>query len=167
MAAANTKSTIVTNADSVPRKLCAVNLAHGRLREQVATVEIAAADDNASIYRLFRVRSDFRISSLELFNDAIASGTAFDLGVYQTADNGAAVVDADLFATDVSLASARVVPTDLLFEVLDINKIEKPLWEMLGLSSDPKIEYDIALTADTVGTAAGTITMRMRYVAND
>lgn len=164
MAVVNTKSTIVTNLDSTPAKQNALNVAGARLREQVATVELAAADDDGSVYRFFRVRSSDRASSIEVFNDAITSGTSFDLGVYRTAADGGAVVDADLWGSAISMASARVAPLDVTFEAADIANIEKSIWQLLGLSADPQIEYDIALTANTVGSAAGTIALRLRLV---
>jgi hypothetical protein len=46
-----------------------------------------------------------------------------------------------------------------------IDQIEKRLWERLGLSVDPQVDYDLALTGDTVGTGAGTISLRVRFCA--
>lgn len=165
MGVANTKSTIVTNRDATPSKKTALNVAGARLREQVATVEVAAADDDTSVYRLFRVRSSDRISEVLIANDAITGGTSFDIGVHDTAENGGAVVDADEFASAVDLSSAGGY-TDRTNEAVatDIAKVEMPLWERLGLTADPNKEYDITLTANTVGTAAGTISGKLRYV---
>jgi hypothetical protein len=164
MAVANTKSTAVANRDATPRIPSPAHLVRGPLFEAVGTVEIAAADDNASVYRLARLRSSDRVSQINLFSDAITGGTAFDLGLYRTADDGGAAVDADLFATDLDLSSA-VAGTDVTYEATaaNIDKIEKRLWELLGLSADPQVDYDIALTGDTVGTAAGTVSLRVRF----
>lgn len=165
MAVANTKSNIVTNADATPVDLSNTFINHGRLREQVAKVEVAAADDDGSVYRLFRVWSGWRISTLEVAGDALTSGTAFEVGVYQTAENGGAVVDADEFASAVDLSSATAL-TDKTYEAVatEIDKIEMPLWERIGETADTKRWYDIALTATTVGSVAGTIAGRLRYV---
>jgi hypothetical protein len=165
MAVANTKSTHVGNADNVPVKATPVRVAEGRLKESVATVEVAAADDNGSVYRMHRVRSDARVSSIEIANDAITGGTGYDVGVYDTNENGGAAVDDDVFASALDLSSAGGF-TDRTYEATaaNISKVEQALWELLGLSSDPGKEYDICLTADTVGTAAGTIASRLRFV---
>jgi len=165
MAVVNTKSTIVTNADAAPVDLTDSRVSHGRLREQVAKVEVAAADDDTSTYRMFRVWSGWRISSIEIASDALTAGTSFDLGVYQTAENGGAVVDADEFASALDLSSATGL-TDRTYEAAatEIDKIEQPLWERIGESADTKRWYDIVLTANTVGSAAGTIAARLRYV---
>ena len=165
-AVANTKSNIVTNADAEPYAASAALISHGRLREQVATVAVAAADDDNSVYRLFRVPSNIRVSELLVLNDAITGGTSYDLGVYDIDGvNQAAVVDADLFASAVTMASARTAPLDVTHESgqWPIEEAEQALWEALGLASDPDKMYDIALTANTVGSAAGDITVKIRY----
>lgn len=171
MGTANTKSNIITYADSVPVKQAGLHLSGGRLYSAAATVEVAAADDNTSVYRMFRVHSSWRISSLRLFNDAITSGSAYDIGLYQTAENGAAVVDADCWASDVTMVSARASagPLECLFEALNIDQIEKRVWEVAAiavttLTADPNRWYDLCLTADAVGSGAGTISMIMDYV---
>lgn len=163
MAVANTKSTAITNADATPVVITNRNIIKGPVFCACATVEVAAADDDGSVYRMVRLPSNARVISMTRFNDAITAGTVYDLGVYQTAANGGAVVDADVFATDADLSSASVVGVEMRYEVADINGIEKRLWEVLGLTSDPQREYDIAFTGDTVGTAAGTISLEVLW----
>ena len=168
MPIANTKSTAVTNRDASPRVPSPAHLVRGPLFEAVGTVEIAATDDNGSVYRMARLRSSDRISQLTVFNDAITGGTAFDLGLYRTADDGGAAVDDDLFASALDLSSAPAsasTGTEVLFEATaaNIDKVEKRIWELLGLSADPQVDYDLAFTADTVGSAAGTVSLRVRF----
>lgn len=168
MATANTKSTAVSNRDASPRVPSPAHLVRGPLFEAVGTVEIAAADDNGSVYRMARLRSSDRVSQLTVFNDVIAGGSGFDLGLYRTADDGGAVVDADLFASTLDFTTAPTVPaagSDVVFEsaATDIAKIEKRLWELLGLSADPQVDYDIAFTGNAVGSAAGTVSLRVRF----
>lgn len=161
----NHKSTIVTNSDATPNVNTPALINHGRLREQVATKEIAAADDNGTVVRLFRVWSGWRISSIELGSDALGTGAAYDVGVYDTAAEGGAAVDDNEFADGVDLSGATAL-TDVTYEAAatEISKIEMALWERLGLTEDPKKWYDIALTGDTAGTSAGTVAARLRYV---
>lgn len=166
MAVANTKSTAITNADATqPRVQTQSWIQKAEVFATVATVEVAAADDDASVYRMVRVPSSARIHSIEIVSDAITGGTAYDVGVYKVAGDAAgAVVDADLFADGLDLSAGNTVPVDITFAARDIADIEKRLWELLGLSADPHKEYDICLTADTVGTGAGTISLRVEYV---
>lgn len=166
MGVVNTKSNIVTNADATPRVLSSVKLAHGRLREQVATVEVAAADSDASIFRFGRVHSSWRVSQILVANDAIACGSSYDIGLYETVENGGLVKDADFWASAVSMASARAAWTDLTFEAGsaggDPANCEKSIYDILGLTGDHKW-YDVAMLANAVGTAAGTISLLIRY----
>lgn len=164
-AVANTKSTAVTNADATPPVMNKTYIQGGRVYSSVAVLEVAAADDDTSVYRLFRVWSGDRVDGIDIGSDAITGGTSYDLGLYQTADNGGAVVDADLFASALDLSSASAL-TERTYEATatNIDKIEKQLWELAGLTSDPKRYYDICLTANTVGTGAGTIAGRLRYL---
>ena len=168
MAVANTKSTAIANRDAVPRVPNPAHLVRGTVYEIAAVVEVVAADDNGSVYRLGRLRSSDRVSQLLVANDAITGGTAFEFGLYETADNGGGVIDADLFASAVDLSTAAPL-RELAYEAIpaNIDKAEKRLWELLGLSADPQKDYDLAATGTTVGTAAGTIAALIRYCAGN
>lgn len=162
MAVVNTKATAISNGDATPVVITNRVIARGPVLAACGTVEVAAADDDLSVYRFVRVPSNARIISILRSNDAITGGTSYDIGVYQTALNGGAVVSATLFANvlDLSAAGAQV---EQRYENADIINIEKRLWELLGLTADSQRDYDICMTANTVGTAAGTISMEVRY----
>jgi hypothetical protein len=164
MAIANTKSTAIANRDASPRVPSPAHLVRGPLFEAVGTAEVAAADDNGSVYRMARLRSSDRVSQITVWSDALTGGTGFDLGLYRTAADGGAVVDDDLFASTLDFSSI-VAGSDVTYEATAANhdKVEKRLWELLGLSADPQVDYDLALTADTVGSAAGTVSLRVRF----
>lgn len=164
MAVANTKSTAITNQDASPKVLNNPFVEDGLLHSSVGTVETAAADDDGSVYRFVRVPSNARIKSIKVFCDAITSGTVFDCGLYSTADDGGAVVDADCYATNVDLSTAITTGTEIAFEARDIANAEKRVWEDGALTSDSFKYYDICLTGDTVGSAAGTLTLQVDYV---
>ena len=164
MATANTKSTLVTNADASPVTLTSSYLKDGGVIEQIGICEVAAADDDTSVYRFCRIPSGARMSYIRILNDAITAGTDYNLGLLDTAANGGAAVDDNLFGDAIDLSSARVAPLEALHEALDIVNAEKRVWELLGLSADPFLEYDLALTSVTVGSAAGTIVIKAGYV---
>lgn len=169
MAVANTKSTIVTNADATPVTRTPAKVMHGRLREQRATVETAAADDAGSVYRLMRVHSSWVVSQLLVGHDAITNMSTADIGLYKTAADGGAVVDVDFFDYSVDMSSASSGMVDRTYGRTNarISDIEKPLWEQLALTSDPNIFYDIAVTATTNDpTAAVSIAAIVRYSDN-
>lgn len=170
MGTANTKCTTVTNLDATPATLNDKRLMGGILKEQVGTVEIAAADDNNSVYRVGRVHSSWRISDIIRYNDAITSGVDFDVGLYDTAANGGAVINVNAFADAVSLASASVTGTNDLYEAgsdVGVEDIEQEVWQMAGLSSDPNKFMDVCYTGVTVGSGAGTLSVKIRYVDGD
>lgn len=163
MAVANTKATLITNADAVPPTLTNSHI-NGVVRNIAGTVETLAADDAASVYRLCRVPSNSRLVSVQLASDAITGASASDVGIYKTARDGGAVVDADFFTNDRDISSATTfTEVMLLATATDIAKCEMRLWELLGLTVDPQIDYDICVTVNDV-TAAGTISMRVAYV---
>lgn len=164
MAVANTKSSSITNAEATPRVPNNPFVDNGIPANSVATVEVAAADSDGSVYRFCRLPSGARVKSIKIYCDAITGGTSFDCGIYKNAADGGAVVDADLFASAVDLSSAITSGTELVFEANDIANIEKRIWDILALSADPFLEYELCLTANTVGSAAGTISMSVEYV---
>ena len=165
MAVANTKSTAISNADAQPRVANSPHLEKSPLIESVATVEIAAADDDNSVLRLFRVPSNARISQLLFANDTLTGATSFDVGIYQTAANGGAVADSDLFLSAVDFSTARAQFADLSHESASNNiaDCEKRIWELLALTADPHRDYDICITALTIGSGAGTVSAICRY----
>lgn len=168
MAIVAKKSTRITNAEAVLQTYDNVVVNHGRKRTAAATVELASGDSAASTIRMVRVHSSWRIASIMLFCDAITSGAA-DIGLYQTAANGGAVVDADAYASAQTIATASKTGIECRFEsaATDIAKIEQQVWQDAGLTADPNRYYDLTLilTADT--SAAGTVSLEVTYIAGD
>jgi len=165
MAIVNTKSTEVQNLDARPAVLLDRRTSHGRVRKKVATVEVAAADDDGSVYRLARLHSSWNVHAIWIHNDAITGGTGYDVGLYEPGDGAA--VDDDVYAATLGMATARTTaPVNAAFGARDIAKAGDALWQDLGLAEDPDRVYDLALTADTVGSAAGTITAIVEYTGD-
>lgn len=168
MAVVNTKSTQITNADASQQTLNKSVVANGRIKENIATLETVNGDSIASVYRFFRVRSNWRVTDLILDSDDIGTTTIADFGLYKTAAAGGAVVDADFFASAVSLKDGALANSNITHEsgtgVVDLPNYGKMLWEQLGLSADPNTEYDVCATLTAAADAAGTITLRVRYL---
>lgn len=131
----------------------------------VATEEIAAADDDTSVYRLFKsVPSNLIPVQIDILTDGITGGTDYDLGLYKVGVDGAAV-DADVLMAGQTMASAltRATGQGLGLAAVDVADVGETLGELSGQDPiDPA--YDIALTANTVGTAAGTISVIAHFV---
>jgi len=166
MAVDTLKSAAITNADATPVVLNNASVAAGILREAVGTKQATASASIGSTYRLCRIPSNARVSQVILSCDAFDTTGAGDVGIYQTAANGGAVVDADHFASAVVMTSA-LVGTDVTHEsaVYGVEDAEKPLWEALGLSADPKRDYDVVVTLTAANGAGATpdITLKVRY----
>lgn len=154
------------NTKTAAGKLAQAAQAAGqKLITMIQTFELAAADDDGSVYRLFKdVPSTLIPVGFEIAHDAITGGTDFDLGLYAT-DLGAEV-DKDLLMDGQTLAVAAtlVAPKNGLSNV-DLANIGKMLYELAGKTvANRPLGYDIALTANTVGSAAGTITVVSHWI---
>ena len=160
------------NADLAARKLANAAFNVGAKNVTVAgTFEVAAGDDDGSIYRLIKsVPKEYIPVRFEILNDAITAGTDYDLGIYRSLVDGTQgeVVDADAFAAalDMSAAAARGSPKEGLAAVL-IEDIQKTIAQLAGDTLAPltkELNYDVALTANTVGSIAGTISYILEFV---
>jgi hypothetical protein len=161
MAVVNLKAAAITSADAS----VATNsfLAKGRVIESIGASAVANGDSIASTYRLCRLPSNARMSDVRLFCTAITSGAA-NIGLYRTAADGGAVVDADFFIAAQSIATA-LSGTDVSGgNVLTPINREKRLWEALGLTSDPVIYYDLTVVLTAATTAAGSLAVQASFV---
>lgn len=158
------------DANYVAGKLAdAAQLVGSPSRKMVATFEVAAADSDGSIYRVFKgLNPNIVVTNILVGNDAITSGTDYDIGLYGVLDydNVGAVVNANVFADGLNLSSAHVSGSELSgISNVDVANRGKRLYEIAGHTSITKLPgYDLAVTANTVGSAAGTITVLLEYV---
>lgn len=170
MAVVQVNSTTVANANAFPRIQNPRGLADGEvvraINDQVA---VTNGDSVGSVYRFGKIRSSDFTDRVRLISADIGTTTAGDLGLYDllTAPNGGAVVDADYFASAVSL-SGGAIDLDVTFEAGAAGGIytngNKRVWESLGLTSDPGKEYDVALTLTGAADAAGTVRLQLYVV---
>lgn len=148
---------------NVVNKLLAAYNAHGTPIQAVyATEELAAADDDGSKYRFFKNVDPNLIPIAFLVGcDTITSGTDFDLGLYRP-DLGA-VITKDVFMDGQTLATAAKLGFGVALNGMGNVAIEnfgKRIFEHAGHTILNKLEsYDIVLTANTVGSAAGTVSI--------
>lgn len=131
------------------------------------TFEVAAADSDGSVYRILKgVDPNMVIDKIIVANDAITGGTDWDIGLYQTGIGGA-VIDADCFnGAGLDLSTAHATLSSLValngFAAQDIAAPEQKLWEWASETvGRHQGSYDICLTANTVGSAAGTVTVEI------
>lgn len=131
----------------------------------VATVAVAAADSDGSKYVLFKdVPANLVPVCICVHNTAITAGTDYDIGLYK--GNLGAVVEVDILADGLDLSTARTVATwnNAGLTSIDIANGTQDL-ATLSAQTDPDAAYDIVLTANTVGSAAGTVRVTATFAA--
>jgi hypothetical protein len=165
MAVEARKSSLITNADAVPAVLNNPRIDGGFERVKVSTADVTNLDSIGSTYRLFRVPSNAVMTDLRVYCPAITTA-ATDIGLYRTAKDGGAVVDADLFTSAQVLTSA-LAGTDVLHEsgVFSLANSGKELWDALGLTSDPSVFYDVTMTLTAAAGSTGVVKVIGRYSA--
>lgn len=165
MAVVAVKSTLITNADATPVVLNSPRVDGAFERVKVSTVAITSGDNTGSVYRMFRVPSNAVVTDLRIYSPDIGTTTIADIGLY--AADGGAVADADFFASALSLKDGALNGVDVLHEsaVFSIANSGKELWDALGLTSDPSVSYDVALTLTADADATATVKLIGRYTA--
>lgn len=134
----------------------------GRLRSIVSVTDVAAADADNDVFHVTPVYSSWRIDGIPVKCDAITSGTDYNLGLYTTAGVD---VDENVYGDAQTFATAITsLPVDLLDEIRDIALGAQAVWADAGASADTRRFYYLTYTAITVGSAAGQIVTRVRYV---
>ena len=162
---ADVDSTIISNRAASPR-VANDPWTNAKLKTtgpgilEVTTAELAGAE-----LRFCKIASNAVVQRVLLSSDAHTTTGAIDIGVYRTDDDGSAVVDADFFASAASIITA-VSNSDVTHEsgIYGIEDKNKPLWEALGLASDPGVIYDVAGTVTTAAGSTGTVCVEVVYV---
>jgi hypothetical protein len=156
---ATVNSTWITNAVATPKVFTDSNESAGRAMVAKSAATVSATQASGDIIKVVRVPSNARIECVLLSTADATTAGAIDIGVYQTAENGGAVVDADLFASALALTGGPFNRSDQTYESGQFTYAESclPLWEVLGLSADSNREYDIAATVTTTGDGMGTV----------
>lgn len=151
--------------DTYPNAISANAGGSGDLRKSVISFEVAAADDDGSVYRLMPISANSIITDVKFCNDAIAGATSYDFGFYKT--ESGAVVDKDELAAAIDINAGNASGSEAsAMTAVDIANRGKKVYELLGLTSSTKeVAYDLCVTANTVGTAAGTITVFVEWLA--
>lgn len=127
------------------------------------TFEVAAADDDGSVYFVGNINANMIPLSLKWNSDAIAGATSYDVGFYTEAG---VAVDKDILMAqhDVNAGFAMGSELDAMHD-LPVDKIGSRVYELLGKTKATKEDsYLLAVTANTCGTAAGTISLRGTFI---
>lgn len=166
MTAEYLKSGAITKLNTVPRTSPTTGEgASGYVKTVDDFVVISAAASVLSTYRMVRVASNVKVKKVALESEAQGAG-AVNVSVYYgdniadgLSQTGVIVPTTgdQFFASDVSLATA-LTPTDVTNEGgnYPLSKRNMPLWQALGLASDPGGFFDIVLVVHTTAITTGT-----------
>lgn len=144
------------------KKTDAVHAAGAPLLCLPFSFEVAAADSDTSVWRLGKLPANAVPIRAEIYADASLGTSAFCLGLHKPGVGGA-VVDKDIFLAATDLTAGVAVTAGANNGLTNLGGADpvanqgKSLWELLGLSVMGAPVYDLTITGDTVGGAAGTI----------
>lgn len=133
----------------------------------VKLLPLANGNSDTSTYLIARLPVKARVLSIKIENTALASGTDFDVGIYDSKDyvggKAGAVIVKDVFANALDLSSAHIVGAGLnAMSALGVANREKRLKDLIDAVTNPDAPYgenymvDIMLTANTIGTVETT-----------
>lgn len=175
MAVVTTKSTSVTNRDTSPQIANTAGKGGAwRSRKIDGYVAGAATDSSTSQYRMVRVPSNCIVKSVVWDHSAFGGSCAADVGLYYPAESpdlgvgqtASAVIDADMFASALTLVSALTAPLDITSEsgVYTLDERNMPLWQAAGLSADPGGKFDVVATLTADAASAGKLVVTVEYI---
>lgn len=170
------KSTILVNRDATPKVLTDAFLSGGMMEESQGSVKSGAADAAGTTYRLIQVPSNARLSTLQWQSDALGSGCVLDVGVWYptvlplgggaflASGSSGVLISSSIFATGLTAPAANAM-TEITNQSLNylIPLQETPLWNVLGMASDPEVDFDIGFVARLATAAAGYVGLKGRY----
>lgn len=133
------------------------------------TWEIAdATNDDGSIYRVVKnIHPDVILTNIKFWNDALTGFTSASLGLYlPLAEGGAIIGSGNQFMSAVDISSAHVHNANLDgMSACDVASLGNKIFEWAGHTIlTKKRGYDLALTATTGGSGAGTISIQIDFM---
>lgn len=160
------KSAAITNRDATPRQLSNDFLVGDRVKHARGVVTIVNGDTSPSTYRaLMNIPSNAVPISVRISAPDIGTTTTADVGLYKATADGGAVVDSDFFKAAVVLNAGAISKSEVLFgNVVTVAKSEQRIWELLGLTADPFLQYDVVLSLVGAADAGGAVLVEMDYV---
>jgi hypothetical protein len=156
------KSGPVTNLDASPFLRPGSWVHGGNAKHYAGTVETLATDSIGSTYRFLPGRlvdaagHRLRCSAMRSAPPArpISASTSPPPKVepsWMRTSSPLRAIAAATNGTDITLRPLAA---------MDISKIEQRIWEVLGLTTDPNLEYDVVATLTAATVAGGTLSLR-------
>jgi|SRR5271154_1570353 len=149
-----------------------------------AYVQIAASDNNGSIYRLFKNLSrNITIQAIQVANPVLTTGTSYGIGLYASDLSTTLYTTVGYFSGVMNLTTAHANVTSgfldgfinitqatagALYQGFPTSAYTNRLFEHAGFTSasNPGCPdaFDLCLTATTASTVAGNVCIQINYV---
>lgn len=127
--------------------------------------EKAAADINASVWRIARISPFAKIVGIKICCDAISSLTDLDIGFYKPLEIDGNVINKDCLTDGLDPHAAIATLTEEYAP--NPSAVGKEAYLIAGVTAANARKYgafDVALTGNTAGTDTGTIAGILEYV---
>lgn len=159
-------SRVMTGLAATPKTIAPAGAAGGIVRNWTDTVETASDDSATSTYDLARLPSNSRLShtSTIYWDDLASSGSpTLDIGLFPVR-TGDFTGDDDCIRADMDAATVNVVGIRM---IADPSKLGLMLWQIVGLTADPKCEMFLRVTLkDAAVNIAATLTTAVDYIVD-
>ncbi len=171
MSSFNLKSKVIANRDATPTVLTDGILATGDVQEVIGCENLPTTADIGTTVRLVNIPSSARISSLEYFNAQLGT-SGLDVAAWyptvvpvQSSVVASRLISSSTFAANIAGVDTGTVADGLgTIAQLSVPKRTQPLWQQLGLVSDPLVNIDLGFTVRTTNSIAGYVGLRARFV---
>lgn len=179
MSAFNIKSTVLAGRDATPKVLQEGTLARGLVREAYGAQCVSSAGTDLNTagtqIRLVSVPSHARLSVLEYAGTSTGT-SALDIAAWYptTIPGGGAnflTTQAGTLISSSKLLTNFIIPDTNLqwttafpaLATLNLGPQEAPLWQLLGLTTDPEVPIDLGMTVRTACAINGYVGLRARF----
>ena len=164
MAVVTVKSKAITNRDSSPSVQNDAAYAKGRLEQFIGTCAVTSGDSTGSKYLMGSIPSNAIVGSVLVSAPDIGTTTTADIGLYKNTADGGAVVDADFFTAAFVLNAGAVKDSEAANgNIITLANSEKKVWELLGLTTDQCLVYDVVLTLVGAADGTGNVQLKVQY----
>jgi len=179
MAVVNTLSALMANIEATPPVLNNPYQSFGPPITQVAYVTSTATDAATSNYRFFRLFSNCCVDSLQIMNESLGAACTGTFGimnpdigpVYAGTNSGNAANVANSYKIFVNTAIALTAHANWTEELYPSTAAGSPatanvglrLWELLGLTVDPFVQFDVVCQLAVAASNAANIGCKVTY----
>lgn len=161
-------SSLLVNTYAVPPVANQTGVDVGRIKTKIATVSYVPGDSIGSIYRVCRVRSADIITNILQLSTVTDATLAGNLGLYNTYPAvtlaNSVALNVRLFSTLGGAAFTTAKNVDFRFNALAATTAGQRVWQLLGLSADPELVYDLCFTTTAVATGSSTFAIQYNFV---